>query len=101
MMGIKIDGPVYAYGDNMSMLKNSSLPESILKKKCNSICYHAIHDESVATGELGITNPAELLTEFVPGGAATRGSHVIYFSFQMFGRNRSEAMVGSCIITVV
>jgi hypothetical protein len=29
---------------------NATIPESTLKKKCNSICYHAVR-ESVAMGE--------------------------------------------------
>ena len=40
MMGFKIDGPSYVYGDNMSVIHNTSKPESVLKKKSNSICYH-------------------------------------------------------------
>jgi hypothetical protein len=50
MMGIPLSGPTYIYGDNKSQVTKSSRPESTLKKNCNSICYHAIH-ESVAMGE--------------------------------------------------
>ncbi len=50
MMGILLSGPTYVYGDNKSQVTNSSRPESTFKKKCNSICYHAIR-ESVAMGE--------------------------------------------------
>jgi hypothetical protein len=32
-----VDGPSYVYGDNMSVLHNTSNPESTLKKKSNSI----------------------------------------------------------------
>ena len=31
MMGVKIDGPTYVYGDNMSVIHNTSKPESVLK----------------------------------------------------------------------
>ena len=34
----------------MSVVTNVSKPESTLKKKLNSICYHAVH-EAVAMGE--------------------------------------------------
>jgi hypothetical protein len=37
MMGVPIDGPSLIYGDNKSAITNSSRPESVLKKKCNSI----------------------------------------------------------------
>jgi len=50
MMGIEVDGPTIIYGDNMSVIHNTSKPESTLKKKCNSICYHAVR-ELVALGE--------------------------------------------------
>ena len=38
------------YGDNKLVLYNNTLPESNLKKKSNSIAYHAVR-EGVATGE--------------------------------------------------
>ena len=50
MMGIPISGPIYMYGDNMSMMHNTTAPESTLKKKHNSIAYHFIR-EGVARGE--------------------------------------------------
>ena len=50
MMGVPVDGPSYVYGDNMSVINNMQKPEFVLKKKSNSICYHAIR-ESVAMGE--------------------------------------------------
>ena len=50
MKGITIFSPSYIYGDNMSVVHNTSRPESVLRKKSNSVCYHAVH-ESVAMGE--------------------------------------------------
>jgi hypothetical protein len=50
MMGVPVMGPSYIYGDNMSVIHNMQQLESTLKKKSNSICYHAIR-ESVAMGE--------------------------------------------------
>ena len=73
MMGIEIDGPSYVYGDNMSVVHNSQRPESTLKKKSNSICYHAVR-EAVAMGECLIghvsthENPADIATKVLPGG---------------------------------
>ncbi len=55
MMGVPLTGPSFIYGDNKSQVINSSRPESNLKKKCNSVCYHAIR-ESVAMGESLITH---------------------------------------------
>ena len=42
MMGVNIDGPTYVYGDNMSVIHNTSKPKSVLKKKSYSICYHFV-----------------------------------------------------------
>ncbi|KAL7534277.1 hypothetical protein ACHAXR_005771 [Thalassiosira sp. AJA248-18] len=50
MMGVPISGPTFVNGDNMSFIYNTSKPESTLKKKSSSICFHAIR-EAVAMGE--------------------------------------------------
>ena len=50
MMGIPLESPNYIFGDNMSVIKNTQTPESTMKKKSNSICYHFCR-ESVAMGE--------------------------------------------------
>ena len=38
MTGVPLTGPTYIYGDNMSVIYNTSRPEWTLKKKSNSIC---------------------------------------------------------------
>ncbi len=91
MMGIPLSGPTYVYVDNKSQVTNSSRPESTLKKKCNSICYHAIR-ESVAMGETLLThirtgeNLADFLTKTTSGAKhqkLVRGVvHDIYDDFQ-------------------
>ena len=55
MMGIPLSGPSYVYGDNKCTITNSTRPESTLKKKNNSICYHTVR-ESVAMNESLITH---------------------------------------------
>ena len=63
MMGVRILGPLYVH-----VVK----PESTLKKKSNSICYHAVC-ESVAMGEVLTThiptamNPSDMLTKVLYG----------------------------------
>jgi hypothetical protein len=77
MMGIPLTGPSYIYGDNKSQVTNSTRPESTLKKKCNSICYHAVR-ESVAMGESLIThirtenNHSDLMTKTTSGSKRRR-----------------------------
>ena len=40
MFGIPCDEPTYVYGDNKSVLANTSVPSLMLKKKSNSLAYH-------------------------------------------------------------
>ena len=42
MFGIPVDGPTVVFCDNESVVKNSSLVESVLNKKHNSIAYHYV-----------------------------------------------------------
>ena len=72
MMGVEVAGPSYIYGDNMSVINNTSKPESVLKKKSNSICYHFVR-EAVAMKEAltchipTLENVADLLTKVLFG----------------------------------
>jgi hypothetical protein len=91
MIGISLSGPTYIYGENESQVTSSSRPELTLKKKCNSICYHAIH-ESVAMGETLLThiwtgeNLADFLTKTISGAKCRKlvseVVHDIYNDFQ-------------------
>ena len=59
------------YCDNQGVVKNTSVPESTLSKKHNSINYHIVR-EAVAAGILRVakedtaTNLADPLTKLVP-----------------------------------
>ena len=79
-MGVPILGPLLIYGDNMSVIHNSQRPESTLKKKSNSICYHAIRGsvtmkESLTGNLLSVDNPEDICTKVVPGVA--KWKHII------------------------
>ena len=58
----------------MSVINNNQRPEYVLKKKYNSICYHACR-EAVAMDEMltgnvrSENNPADLATKVLGGGA--------------------------------
>ena len=78
MMGIPVEGPAYIFGDNRSVLANTTNPGSMLKKKCAAIAYHLIR-EGVARGEW-ITawisthdNVADLLTKPMTSGEKRNG----------------------------
>ena len=88
MMGVPIAGPTPVYGDNMSVIHNTQKPESVLKKKSNSICYHFVR-ESVAMNETMTAhvpserNPADLCTKLLSGGQKREGTvrQVLYDIF--------------------
>ena len=49
MMGVPLDGPALMLGDNMSVVVNTTLPSSVLKKKHCAIGYHCVR-EAIAAG---------------------------------------------------
>jgi hypothetical protein len=73
IMGVTIYGPTYVYGDNMLVVHNTQRPESVLKNKSNTICYHAVRESSVMGESIivhvpSVNNPADICTKAVPGG---------------------------------
>ena len=94
MMGIPLSGPSLIYRDNMSVIHNTQRPESMLKKKSNSICYHACR-ESVAMNE-SLTghvrsekNPADIATKPLRGGA--KRDHLIgYLLYDIVEENNDD-----------
>jgi hypothetical protein len=68
MFSIPIDGPTDILCDNQSVVTSSSVPESVLSKKHNSICYHHVH-EACAAGTVLIakedtaTNLSDIFTK--------------------------------------
>ena len=69
MFGLSIDGPANVFCDNNGVvLKNMTIPESMLAKKHNAINYHAIREAVAARiprigKEDGMTNLADLFTK--------------------------------------
>ena len=77
MMGIEIDGHAHVRVDNMSVVNNSSIPESTLKKKSNSIAYHYVRSKVAAdiariAYEPSESNLADMLTKIQPGPVRQR-----------------------------
>ena len=72
-MGVPILGPSFIYGDNMSVIHNTQMPEATLKKNPNPMCCRVIR-ESVAmkeslTGHVtSVDNLSDIFTKVVPGG---------------------------------
>ena len=72
MMDVSISSPLSIYGDNMSVVHDTSKPESALRKKSNSVCQHTVH-ESIAMGGFLVghipskKNVADLMTNILHG----------------------------------
>ena len=68
MFGMRVKGSANMYVDIESVVNSVTIPESRLKKKNFSICYHAVH-EAVAGGKVRIgwvrtgRNTAYLITK--------------------------------------
>ena len=73
MMGVEITGPTHTYGVNMSVIHNTQRPESVLRKKSNSVCYLAVR-KCLAMGETLMAhvrledNPADICVKVMSNG---------------------------------
>ena len=85
MFGVPIKGPTNGFCDNESVVRNTTVPESTLQKKHNSIAYHKCR-ESVALGairikhEQGKFNCSDILTKFLPAPAHVQCSRCIMYN---------------------
>jgi hypothetical protein len=93
MLGIPVEEPAFVFGDNKSVLSNTTVPGSMLKKKMNSLSYHFIR-EGCARDEWRTAyvnthlNCADLLTKTLPAGEK-RNSFVRRFLYWL-----SDGVVG-------
>jgi hypothetical protein len=72
MLGIPLTGATSVFCDNESVVKNSTAPESTLKKRHNAIAYHRAREAQAAgiirvAWESGDTQIGDLLTKLMPG----------------------------------
>jgi hypothetical protein len=68
ILGVPVDGPALLLGDNNSVVLNTSVPSSILKKKHHACAYHRVR-EAITGGIMnfvhikGTTNYADMLSK--------------------------------------
>jgi hypothetical protein len=72
MLGIPLNGPASVFCDNQSVVKNTTAPQSVLKKRHNAIAYHRAREAQAAgiirvAWENGETNIADHFTKLMPG----------------------------------
>ena len=78
MMGIPVDEATYIFGDNRSVLANTTNPGSTLKKKCAAIAYHLVREgvarkEWITAWNATHDNIADLLTKPMAAGEKRNG----------------------------
>ena len=85
MFGVPFNGPANVFCDNNGVVKNTTIPESMLAKKHNAINYHAIRKAVAARilrvgKEDGMTNLADLFTKVVLTADQRRAlcRHIMY-----------------------
>ena len=72
MMGVPVEDPCNVFCDNEAVVKNSTRPESTLKKKHQAIAYHRTREAQAAgtvriAKEDGETNLADIFTKLLAG----------------------------------
>ena len=82
MFGVRIERESNIYCDNQTVVKNTSLPESTLNKKHNSICYHRVR-EAAAAGWIRVawvqSSIADLFTKVISMEARKRHLEILTF----------------------
>ena len=87
MMVIPVHGPAYVYGDNQSVLSNTTFPKKKLSRKNHPIACHVVR-EVVVRNEWLIDfikceyNPSDALTKTFPSGE-TRDRLVGNYSYHI------------------
>ena len=95
MLGVPVDGPALLLGDNNSVVLNTSVPSSILKKKHHACANHHIQ-EAIALGIMnfihiqGTTNYADMLSKPLSNDAFHGLIKPLLFHVPKAGREKEE-----------
>ena len=91
MFDVPVDGPTDMFCNNEDVYKNSSTPESVLRKNHHSVAYQK-YREAVASGICRIakedteTNLADIFTKVLPGPRRERLMEMFtYWKLQLIG----------------
>ena len=84
MFGVPLEGPTNMFCDSEVVFKNASIPDSTLKKKHTSICYHrcreAVASRTVQVAKEGtLMNLSDLFTK--PMSQATQEAILDRFTY--------------------
>ena len=106
MFGIPIEGPTNVFYDNEAVFKNTSIPDSTLKKKHTSVCYHRAREAVAActmqvAKEATATNLADLFMKPLTDSRRAfywTDSHINGSGFYPTSRFPTSSHHGSCWI---
>ena len=103
MMGVPIDGPALMLGDNMSVVLNTAVPSSVLKKKHCSIGYHRVR-EAIAARVLRFAhvpsteNLADILTKPLPNASFYKLARRYLFRVPKTGEGQDSGEVNAEVV---
>lgn len=83
MMGIPVNNPAVIYGDNQSVLWNTSVPDSTLKKKSAAVAYNYCREgvsrnEWVTRFVMSKNNPGDIMTKSVTQNRREKVKMILY-----------------------
>ena len=99
MFGVPLLGPTNVFCDNNGVVKNTSIQESTLSKKHNSINYHVVR-ETAAAGVIRVgkedteTNLADALTKLLPYSRKQKLLGGVRRSSNQLGYHTYDSLVG-------
>ena len=59
-LGVKVESPTHIYGDNQGVIQNSTIPDSLLKKKNIALAFHKTREATAA----GIVHPIKIKGDY-------------------------------------
>ena len=70
MMRVLVNNPAFFYGDNQTVLWDTTTPDLMLKKKSSLVAYHFVHEgvtkDEWRTGYVKMSeNPSDLMTKVI------------------------------------
>ena len=99
MLGVPLDGPALMLGDNMSVVLNTTVPSSVLKKKHLGIGFHRVR-EAIAAKVMRFAhipsedNLADIMTKPLPSATFYKLVKPVLFRVPAHARKQDMVLKG-------
>ena len=74
-LGVKVEHASYLFGDNLGVIQNSTIKESLLKKKHVAISYHKVREAAAS----GIVHPTKIDGKYNYADVCTKAQTNVIF----------------------